>query len=126
MATGMLEARQWEVGFAKRRIYVKKRVESPDGEIKIRSVPLDLLYVIVQRSEHEVIPFFVSRRNGRVSLTDYREQMTGTAGSGGFWDTLPLPKPGRRKSLTPTGWKAEISRLIGSQKAEDILRDLGC
>lgn len=115
----------WRAGIAQRRIYVRRSVETPDGEIKEVSRPLDLLYVVLERREGEAIPFCVTRPKGRLVFSDKRECSTGTAGSTGRWGTRPASRPGPRRTLTPIAWVAEVSRLIGRERAEEIVRLLG-
>src|SRR5664280_505479 len=110
------QVRAWQAEICVRRIYVKSRVETDDGEIKIRSKPLDLVYVVLQRGP-EFIPFCVCRRASGLTLSDRREELTGEAGTDGLWNSRTPQKPGRRRSLTPTAWVAEVSRLIGTERA---------
>ena len=117
-------AGRWQAGFAERQIYPKRRVEKPDGEIKIVSRPLTLLYVTLDRGDGEQIAFCVSWPKGRLVFSDNRECHTGTAGSTGQWGTHSPSKAGKRRTLTPTAWKVEVSRLIGMEKAEQIVRIL--
>src|SRR5262249_43477188 len=112
-------------GFIERRIYVKVQEETPEGEIRVRSRPLDLHYVVLVRGE-DCIPFCVRRRKGRLTFSDRREQQTGVAGTTGYWGNRTPQKPGgRRKSLSPSAWVAEVSRLIGTEQAREIVRQLG-
>jgi hypothetical protein len=115
----------WQAGFTERRIYVRRLVETKDGEIKEVSKPLDLFYVILHRGEGECIPFCVCWPKGRLTFSDSRECRTGTAGSAGLWGTRPPSQAGKRRSLTPTAWVAEVSRLIGGERAWEIVRSLG-
>jgi len=71
------------------------------------------------------VRFRVNRRNGRpLTFTDPREQGTGTAGTRGIWGTLPEQPAGKPRSLTPTAFREELSRLIGAERAEQIVREL--
>ena len=119
--TAALQNRAWTAGIASRRIFIPVAFETPEGEIKIRKRPLDLLYVVIQRADDEIIPFFVARRNGQVTLSDAREMLTGTAGTAGLWNSRAPQKRGRRRVLTPTAWIAEVARLIGTERAAEIL-----
>jgi hypothetical protein len=80
----------WRADIVSRRIFVPIPSADPEEEVKKFGRPLWLRYVILRRTEHEVIPFFVSRRRGK----------------------------------TPTAWNAEVSRLIGTERAEEIVRIL--
>jgi hypothetical protein len=71
------------------------------------------------------ISFRVNRRQGRsLTFTDPREQWTGTAGTRGIWGTLPEQPAGKPRSLTPTAFLAEVARLIGAERAAEIVRGL--
>ena len=119
------QVQAWQADICERRIYVKQQVETDDGETKIRSKPLDLVYVVLQRGEQECIPFCVCRRKSGLTLSDRREELTGAAGTDGLWNSRTPQKRGRRRSLTPTAWVAEVSRFIGAERAREILRLLG-
>jgi hypothetical protein len=82
-------------------------------------------YVDVTRPDGDRIRFRVNRSGGRVvSFTDYREQGTGTAGTTGIWGTLPPQPAARRCSLTPTAFRAELARLAGQVRADEIIESL--
>lgn len=117
-------APRWQAGLDERRVYVKHRRRTADGETKTISRPLDLCYVILRRDDMK-ISFCITRPKGRLTFSDRRECLTGTAGSTGQWGTRPASKPGKRRTLTPTAWVAEVSRLIGRDRAEEIVRKLG-
>jgi hypothetical protein len=71
------------------------------------------------------VRFRVNRRDGRsLTFTDPREQWAGTAGTRGVWGTLPEQPAGKARSLTPTAFREEVSRLIGAERAEQIVREL--
>jgi hypothetical protein len=57
-------------------------------------------------------------------LTDPREQWTDTAGTRGIWGKLPEQPAGKPRSLTPTAFRAKVARLIGTDRAEQIVREL--
>jgi hypothetical protein len=99
-------------------------VETADGEVKAAFWSMKLLYVVLERGEDDFIPFCVTWPKGKLVFSDTRECWTGTAGSTGRWDTRPASKPGNRRTLTPTAWKVEVSRLIGTERAEQIIRTL--
>lgn len=114
-------AAKWQAGFTERRIYVKVQDEETG---KVRSFPLDLLYVVLSRGSDDLL-FCVNRRKGSLTFTDYREQFTGSTGTAGLWGSLPPQKPGRRRSLSPSAWVSEVARLIGTERAREIVRILG-
>lgn len=113
MTASRQAAPKWQAGITVRRIYIKKTREIKDGETKDVSRPLDLLNVILERAEGESISFCVTHPKGRLTFSDRRECRTGSAGTAGIWGTRPASNPGKRRSLTPTAWMAEVSRLIG-------------
>jgi len=59
---------------------------------------------------------------GQLSFSDICQQTTGIAGTTGIWGTLPAALAARPRSLTPTSLKREAARLIGAEKAEELLR----
>src|SRR5713101_6172323 len=82
-------------------------------------------FVEVSKPGGARISFRVNRRRGRhLTFTDSREQFTGTAGTRGPWGTLPEQPAGKSRSLTPTGIRMEVARLIGAERAEEIVREL--
>jgi hypothetical protein len=82
-------------------------------------------FVDIFRADNERICFRVNRRDGRrLSFTDPRERTAGTAGTTGLWGTRPALRADRPRALTPTAFKAEVARLIGADRAEEIVRQL--
>jgi len=117
----------WQANLARRRIYTRRLEETEDGETKVVSRPVNLFSVVLQRREGEEIIFPVSwpLPHGRLVFSDSRERSTGTAGSAGKWGTGPPSKPaGKRRTMTPTAWKAEVRRFIGEEEADKIVRFL--
>jgi hypothetical protein len=79
-------------------------------------------FVDVFKPGGALIRFRVNRRHGRcLTFTDSREQLTGTAGTRGIWGTLPEQPAGKPRSLTPTAFREEVARLIGLERAEQIV-----
>jgi len=71
------------------------------------------------------VRFRINRRDGRlVSFTDYRGEGSGTAGTTGIWGTLPPERAARRCALTPTAFRFELAKLVGEQRAEEIIKSL--
>src|SRR5262245_20284326 len=125
--TPTTQAPAWRAGLAWRQVYPRRRVETEDGETKVESWPLKLFYVVLERGEDEQILFGVSwpLPHGRLVFSDSRECSTGVARSTGRWGTRPPSKPGgRRRTMTPTEWKAEVRRFIGDEEADQIIRFL--
>jgi hypothetical protein len=117
-------APRWRAAITGRRIYVKRKKDTTQGEAQGVSRPLDLLYVVLGRTEDESVYFCVTRPNGQLTFSDSRECWTSAAGTTGQWGTRPASKPGKRCTFTPTAWVAEVSRLIGTERAEEIVRRL--
>jgi len=111
---------KWQANLYTRRIRPHRLVETADGEFKKAFWSMKLLYVVLERGEDEFIPFCVTWPRGRLVFTDNRECWTGTAGTTGQWGTRPPSEAGKRRTLTPTAWVAEVSRLIGTERAEQI------
>jgi hypothetical protein len=57
-------------------------------------------------------------------MTRLSNLTTGTAGTRGIWGTLPEQRAGSPCSLTPTGFRMEVARLIGADRADEIVREL--
>jgi hypothetical protein len=73
----------------------------------------------------ERIRFRVNRREGRdLTFTDPRERTAGTAGTTGLWGTLPPLRAVKPRPLTRIEFRAELARLVGAEKAEEIVNDL--
>lgn len=72
-----------------------------------------------------VFPITYRRLDGsiRIRFCDQRECFTGVNGTQGMWGTREQKKPGISQSLTPEGWKSEVRRLIGSQRADEIVQE---
>jgi hypothetical protein len=80
-------------------------------------------YVEVFVPGGEPILFLVNHREGRkISFTDPRERLTGTAGTTGIWGTRPGQRPGRARTLTPSAFRQEVARLIGPERADEIIQ----
>jgi hypothetical protein len=125
-ATGNALAGRWqaEVVTGHRCIPIKER--TPLGDAVVRFFKVEVSHVVISKAGYEGVRFRVNRRNGRcLTFTDTREEQTGTAGSTGLWGTRPASKPGGiRRSLRPTAWVCEVAQLIGTERAEEIVRTL--
>ena len=121
-ATAPAPAPTWLAGLSTRRIRPHRLVETPDGEIRTAFWTMELLYVVLERGKSERLVFGVTWPKGRLTFSDSRECLTGTAGSTGQWGTRPPSAAGKRRTLTPTAWKADVSRLIGAERADEIIR----
>lgn len=117
----------WRASLGYLRHYPRRLVETEDGETRVEALPLVQFYVVLDRREGEQILFAVTwpLPHKRLVFSDRRECSTGTAGSTGRWGTLPPSKPGgRRRTMTPGEWKAEVRRFIGEEEADRIIRYL--
>jgi len=71
------------------------------------------------------IRFPVNRRKGwPLTITDFRERGTGTAGTAGIWGTLPPQPPAKFRTLTLTAFRMELAVLIGLEPANEIIKSL--
>ncbi|MFI5454730.1 MAG: hypothetical protein ACHRXM_04705 [Isosphaerales bacterium] len=113
----------WQAEVRWERRYVHMEEESAEGETVDTFLKVWDCFADVFRPGGERIRFRVNRRKGRrLTLTDPRDRTAGTAGTTGPWGTLPAPRVSRPRALTPTGFKAEVARLIGTERAEEIVR----
>jgi len=97
--------------------------KAEDGETVDMWLEVSDCSVDVFRPGCERIRFGVNHRNGRrLTFTDPRGRSAGTAGTNGIWGTRPALRADRPRALTPTGFKSEVARLIGVERAEEIVR----
>jgi len=103
--------------------YVHMEEETAEGETVDTFLKVWDCFADVFRPGGDQIRFRVNRRDGRcLTFTDLRDRTAGTAGTTGIWGTRPAPRADRPRALTPTGFKAEVARLIGAERAEEIVR----
>jgi len=82
-------------------------------------------YVDMFRPSDERIRFRVNRRKGRwLTFSDPRDRIKGIAGTTGLWGTLPPQPAVKPRPSTLTEFRAELARLIGAEKAQEIIKDL--
>jgi hypothetical protein len=82
------------------------------------------LFVDLDRPGSPRISFRVNYRAGRgVTFTDPRARDAGTAGVTGIWGTLPAPRLDKPRPLSPTAFRIEVGRLIGAERAEQIVQE---
>jgi len=99
--------------------------ETPDQKTGVSFLKVWDCFVEVFRPGCEPIRFRVNRRKDRrLTFTDPRGALAGTAGTTGLWGTLPALRPTRPSALTPTGFKVEVTPLIGAQRAEELVQAL--
>jgi hypothetical protein len=69
--------------------------------------------------------FRVNRtKSGWITFSDRRDCQTGIAGTTGLWGTRPPLRVPRPRSLTPNAFKLEAARLVGKERAEQILLEI--
>lgn len=122
-ATGNALTGRWQAEVVKEYRCIPKHEEKPWGDTVVTFRKIVVSHVVICKPGYEGLQFRVNRRNDRpLTFTDSREQQTGFAGSTGRWGTRVASKRGRRQSLTPTAWIAEVARLIGTERAQEIVR----
>lgn len=118
-----IQAPRWRatVEFRECCVPFEERVGWGQTEITFRK--LSVPYVVLRHASGDSICFRINiRRNRPLSFTDPREEKTGTGGSSGIWGTRPTERAGRRRSLTPSSFIAEVSRFIGTERAVELVR----
>jgi hypothetical protein len=99
--------------------------ETPENETGVNFLKVWDCFVEIVRPGCERIRFRVNhRKDRRLTFTDRRESLTGTAGTTGTWGTRPAQRADRTRALTPTAFKVEVARLIGAERAEEIVQAL--
>jgi hypothetical protein len=69
--------------------------------------------------------FRVNRtKSGGITFSDSWDCQTGIAGTTGLWGTRPPLRIPRPRSLTPNAFKLEAARLVGKERAEQILLEI--
>jgi len=64
------------------------------------------------------------RKDGTFTFSDPRGRDAGTGGTTGIWGTRPALRPLRPRSLTPTAFKVEAARFVGTERADEIVRQV--
>jgi len=97
--------------------------KAEDGETIDMWLEVCDCFVDLSRPGYERIRFRVNyRKDGRLTITDPRARTAGTAGTTGAWGTLSALRADRPRALTPTGFKWEVARMIGTERADEIVR----
>jgi hypothetical protein len=123
--TGHAPTGRWHASLVTEHRCVPMAETTPWGDPVVKFCNVAVSHVVISKPGYEGVRFRVNRRKDRpLTFTDDREEHTGTARSTGLWGTRPPSQPGRRPSLTPTAWIAEVARLIGRERAEEIVRQL--
>jgi hypothetical protein len=100
-------------------------LEAPQAETVQAIMTVWVCFVEVRPPGSEPVRFRVNQRAGRpLSFTDPRETLTGIAGTTGIWGTRAPLRALKPRSLTPTAFRAELARLIGAEKAGEIIDEL--
>jgi hypothetical protein len=82
-------------------------------------------FVEIFRPECGRVLFRVNHtKSGRITFTDKRDCQTGIAGTTGISGTRPPLRVPRPRSLTPTAFKVEAARLVGRERAEQLLPEI--
>jgi hypothetical protein len=102
------------------------RTKGPEKLLeKFRVVKVWSCLVEVFREGCEPVRFRINYpKSGGITFTDTPECETGIAGTTGLWGTRPPMRVARPRSLTPNAFKVEAARLIGKERAEQILLEL--
>ncbi len=111
---------------AKRRDRAKNAGKSAEEIDALKDFVLTLSrFVEIHRDGFEPVRFRINRhKSGHITFTDRRECETGIGGTTGRWGTLPPMEAGLPRSLTPNAFKAELSRLVGIETAEQVIREI--
>ena len=106
-------------------------VETPEGEVAAAHEATTVefphqarvCFVDLFRSGHDAITFRVNYRKGRpFTISDPRELTAGTAGVTGIWGTLPAPPVYKPRPLSLAAFRAELTRLVGPERAEEVIQ----
>jgi hypothetical protein len=124
-ATGKAVSGRWQAEVVTEYRCIPMDELTPWGDVVTKFCNIGVTFVVISRG-CTAIRFRVNRRDDRpLTFTDTRDEETGVAGSTGLWGTRPPSRPGgRRRSLRPTGFVAEVARLIGTQRATDIVQQV--
>jgi hypothetical protein len=124
----------WQAEVAWARRYYTAQEEAPThpgeeatAEKSMVSVlrPVMRCYVHISRPGCDRISFLVNHREGRdVTFTDPRGRNMGTAGVTGIWGTRPAPRAYKPRPLSISAFRFEVARLIGAERADEIIRTL--
>jgi hypothetical protein len=130
---------QAEVRWGKRRYTTEEQVPSQEAEETADGTvakPPEMTTVTVQHSVVacfvdfsrpgcDRISFLVNHRDGRdITFTDPRGRNMGTAGVTGIWGTRPAPPVVKPRPLSISAFRIEAARLIGAERAEEIIRTI--
>jgi hypothetical protein len=130
---------KWEErsGTRTRRARKGEVVETPDGELikatgtetveKDYDFRVRVVHVFQPDSERRCdrIRFQINEQNGpAITFSDARERNAGTAGVTGIWGTLPAPPVVKPRPLSLAAFRAELSRFVGAERAEEVIQTI--
>jgi hypothetical protein len=118
---------QAEVVWESRTVRIEEETPEgePDGLPVFSLLKIWICFVDVCRPAGERLRFRVNHRAGRsLTVTDPRDRLAGTAGTTGIWGTRPAPRASRPRPLTLSGFQVELARLIGAERAEEVIRSI--
>jgi hypothetical protein len=100
-------------------------IQTPEKQIVNTLHSVMECFVDVFNARGDRISFRVNMGDGRdLTFTDPRDKLAGRAGLRGIWGTLPEPPPNPPRPLTPTDFKDVDARLIGPERAEQIVKEI--
>ena len=110
---------------------------NPDGELikatgtetveKDYDFRVRVVHVFQPDSERRCdrIRFQINEQNGpAITFSDARERGAGTAGVTGIWGTLPAPPVVKPRPLSMAAFRAELSRFVGAERAEEVIQTI--
>jgi hypothetical protein len=130
---------QWEnrSGTRKKRVRKGQIEKTDDGKlVKATEDRIDELeYSCMVRVVHVFRPgsecrcdrirFQINERDVReITFSDPRERGAGTAGTTGIWGTLPALPTCKPRPLSVTAFRVELARLVGAERADEIIRTI--
>jgi hypothetical protein len=124
-AMGNIPLGRWQAELVTELKCIPMEEVKPWGDTVLTFRKIAVSDVVISKPGCKGVRFRVNSREDRpLTFTDTREYDTGTAGTGGLWGTRSEQRRGPRRSLTPRAFIAEVSRLIGTDRAEEIVRTL--
>jgi hypothetical protein len=104
-----------EPGVTEAEAWHELRAETGDAvQEEVERVTIRVCFVDFSRAGIDPIRFRVNAlQDGRFTFSDPRGRNSGTAGTTGIWGTRP-----------PTNFRVEAARLIGADRADQIVRQI--
>jgi hypothetical protein len=128
-----------EVRWGRRYYTTEEQVPSDDAEETADGTVTEAPEMTTVKVQHSIaacfvdfsrpgcdrISFLVNHRDGRdITFTDPRVRNMGTAGVTGIWGTRPAPPVVKPRPLSISAFRIEAARLIGAERADEIIRTL--